>query len=353
MQAPSTRLEGQPPDMVQPSERERFLETVLASSGDCIKVLDLDANLVFMSEGGQRIMEVSDFNAIAGCPWPDFWHGSGSTAAKDAVATARAGGVGRFRGEANTFKGNPRWWDVMVTPILGVDGRPERLLSVARDITPMMQAIAQLEAFEAQTRLMSDELQHRVKNTLAIVQAIIHQTMRNSPNMVVAQEGIDHRLAAMGRAHGMLTTGGGSNSELHEVIGIALDLHDDQTARFHLEGPDVCLPAQATTALAMMLHELGTNATKYGALSVPGGQVHITWTLAPEADRDDGSQLLELVWREQGGPPVTPPERRGFGSKLIERALASALQGKAIISFLNEGVVCNVSARVEPLSAHS
>ena len=170
--------------MIQASERERFLETVLASSGDCIKVLDLHANLVFMSEGGQRIMEVSDFNVIAGCPWSDFWHGSGNSAAKEAIATARAGGVGRFRGEAKTFKGNPRWWDVMVTPILGADGRPERLLSVSRDITPMMQSIAQLQASEAQTRLMSDELQHRVKNTLAMVQAIIRQTLRNSPNMV-------------------------------------------------------------------------------------------------------------------------------------------------------------------------
>lgn len=347
------RIEDHPRDMVQPSERERFLETVLASSGDCIKVLDLDANLIFMSEGGQRIMEVSDFNAIAGCSWPDLWHGIGNTAAKEAIASARVGGIGRFRGEANTFKGNPRWWDVVVTPILGVDGRPERLLSVSRDITLLMQAITELKASEAQTRLMSDELQHRVKNTLAVVQAIIRQTMRNSPNMAVAQESIDHRLAAMGRAHGMLTAGAGSSSELHKIIGAALDLYDDQTARFQLEGPEVYFPAQATTAFAMMLHELGTNAIKYGALSVPGGRVHIIWTLTLDADRDDGSQRLELIWREQNGPPVTPPEQRGFGSKLIERALASALQGKATIQFLNEGVVCNVSARVKPLSAHS
>jgi len=353
MQVPFTQPEDRTPDVAQPSERERFLEAVLASSGDCIKVLDLNANLIFMSEGGQRVMEVSDFNAIAGCPWPDFWHGMGNTAAKNAIAAARAGGIGRFRGEANTFKGNPRWWDVMVTPIFGADGRPERLLSVSRDITAMMQTVAQLEASEAQTRLMSDELQHRVKNTLAMVQAIIRQTMRNSPSMAVAQESIDHRLAAMGRAHGMLSTGGGSSSELHEIITTALDLHDDHTARFRLEGPNVYLPAQATTALAMVLHELGVNATKYGALSVPNGRVSITWALTPKAEHDNGWHVLKLVWSEQGGPPVTPPAQRGFGSKLIERALASSLQGEAVISFLNEGVVCNVSALLEPLNSPS
>lgn len=114
-----------------PSERERFLEAVLASSADCIKVLDLDAKLVAMNETGQRVMEISDFNALQGCWWPDFWNGAGNAVAKAAIAKARAGGVGQFRGKADTFAGNPRWWDVMVTPILGSDGRPERLLSVS------------------------------------------------------------------------------------------------------------------------------------------------------------------------------------------------------------------------------
>ena len=130
---------------VQLAERDlgsdaEFLRSVLASSGDCIKVLDLDAKLVFMSERGQRIMEVSDFNAIRGCPWPDFWQGDGHAEAKAAVAAAKAGGVGHFQGAADTMAGTPRFWDVQVTPILGADGKPERLLSISRDITAARRA---------------------------------------------------------------------------------------------------------------------------------------------------------------------------------------------------------------------
>ncbi|MGI4793195.1 MAG: PAS domain S-box protein [Janthinobacterium lividum] len=121
------------------AERSRadaeFLRGVLASSGDCIKVLDLEGRLTFMSEGGQRVMEVSDFSAIRGCSWPDFWQGPGNADAIAALEAARAGGVGHFQGSADTMAGTTRFWDVQVTPIFGSDGRPERLLSVSRDMT--------------------------------------------------------------------------------------------------------------------------------------------------------------------------------------------------------------------------
>ncbi len=117
-----------------------FLSSLLTSSTDCIKILDLDARLLFMSEGGREVMEVDDFDAIRGCPWPDFWHGDGNAGAKAAVAAARAGRTAHFRGAADTMAGNPRHWDVRVTPILGADGCPERILSVSRDITTVWQA---------------------------------------------------------------------------------------------------------------------------------------------------------------------------------------------------------------------
>ena len=138
------------------AERQRadaeFMRSVLASSADCIKVLDLDANLTFMSEGGMRVMEVSDFNAIRGCPWPNFWTGQGNTDAIAAVEAARAGGVGHFQGGADTMAGNPRWWDVQVTPIPGADGKPEKLLSVSRDITEQKSAEGRLAASEGRWR---------------------------------------------------------------------------------------------------------------------------------------------------------------------------------------------------------
>src|ERR1700710_2646558 len=111
------------------------LRSVLAGCGDCIKILDLEGRLQFMSEGGKRVMEVEDFGKLKGCPWPDFWDGQGNTDALRAVAEAKAGGIGRFKGTANTAKGNQRYWDVQVSPILGDDGRPSHLLSISRDIT--------------------------------------------------------------------------------------------------------------------------------------------------------------------------------------------------------------------------
>ncbi len=126
-------------------QNAQFLRSVLASSGDCIKVLDLDAKLLFMSEGGQRVMEVSDFNAIKGCLWPDFWYGNGHVAALEALQVARTGGVGHFQGLAETMNGTSKWWDVQVTPILDANGKPERLLAVSRDVTEVYEARERIE----------------------------------------------------------------------------------------------------------------------------------------------------------------------------------------------------------------
>lgn len=128
------RTEAQEAQAKQAADAE-FMREVLASSNDCIKVLDLDARLEFMSDGGQKVMEVSDFNQLRGCAWPDFWEGEAKGQVLAAVAAARGGGVGRFQGPANTAAGNPRYWDVQVTPIPGPDGVPAKLLSISRDIT--------------------------------------------------------------------------------------------------------------------------------------------------------------------------------------------------------------------------
>ena len=132
--------------------------SVLAASDDCIKVLDLEGHLTFMSEGGMRVMEVADFGAIEGCPWPDFWEGEGNEKAKAAVAKALAGGTGHFTGFAKTVAGTPKWWDVRVKPILGPDGKPERLLSISRDITEQVQARDALAKSESRYRTLFESM---------------------------------------------------------------------------------------------------------------------------------------------------------------------------------------------------
>ena len=133
--------------LVVTAEREAFLSCVLGSSTDCIKVLDLDGKLTFMSEGGKRVMEISDFNAVAGCPWPDFWQDAGNAEAKAAVEAARKGEARSFIGKADTYRGTPKWWHVAVSPIAGPEGRPDRILSVSRDITELRASEEERERF--------------------------------------------------------------------------------------------------------------------------------------------------------------------------------------------------------------
>jgi PAS domain S-box-containing protein len=147
----------------QAEEKQRadaeFMRGVLAASADCIKVLDLDGRITFMSAGGQRVMEVSDFTAIEGCPWPEFWRDEGKRDALAAIAAAKAGETGQFQGAADTFAGTPRWWDVQVTPILDAEGRPERLLAVSRDITDRRSAEQQIAASEERWRGLFEGMQ--------------------------------------------------------------------------------------------------------------------------------------------------------------------------------------------------
>ncbi|MCJ2117251.1 PAS domain-containing protein [Methylobacterium sp. J-001] len=611
------------------AERQRadadFMRSVLASSADCIKVLDLDTKLTFMSEGGMKVMEVGDFNEIKGCPWPDFWQGHGNADAKAAVWAALAGGVGHFQGAADTFKGTPKWWDVQVTPILNADGRPEKILSVSRDITeqktverllavseerwrglfagmqegfhsaelirdadgravdyrflevnpafaaltglsadsagrtirelipdipqwlidtyahivetgepatfeihvpelhrtfevrarkqcdqqfaalfleiserkraearraaitelgdrlrdvgdkaeisriaaeimgrtlglshagygqvepeaetilvaqewtapglvsiaghhqfrdygsfiedlkaghdvvigdtgddprtaadaealaaistrallnlPVLEhgrfvalfyavraepvawsrddiafvrniadrtrsAVARAEA-EEQQRILNLELSHRLKNTFALVQSIASQTLRNADDLVEARDALAARLIALGKAHDILLTGSKDRAPITAIIDGALTLHQDAETRFQRSGPELPLGPSAALALGLILHELATNATKYGALSRPAGYVALDWTIQGEGTE----AMLHLAWTEHGGPPVTPPSRKGFGSRLIQRGLAG---GSVEIFYLVEGVVCTLASSLASLKA--
>jgi two-component sensor histidine kinase len=181
-------------------------------------------------------------------------------------------------------------------------------------------------------------LNHRVKNTLAVVQGMARQTFRDHATHAHL-ETFEDRLAALSRAHNLLTDSNWASARLRDVVRdqIGVERWGD---RFSMEGPIVPLSPQIAVNLALVLHELCTNATKYGALSNDKGRVAISWTLSPD------SRALRLRWAETGGPPVAVPERRGFGSRMIERALAAEPGGRVTLHYLPSGVVCELEAPV-------
>jgi PAS domain S-box-containing protein len=193
-------------------------------------------------------------------------------------------------------------------------------------------------------RLLINELNHRVKNTLATVQSIATQTLRQARSLGQAREDFEARLLALSRVHDVLTRERWEGARLSEIIGGAVaPYRNRETNRFNVNGPELRLSPRMTLALAMALQELVTNAVKYGALSTDAGQVDITWTTS---EKEDGPRLV-LTWRERGGPAVRAPARRGFGTRLIERSLADDLDGTVAIEFAITGVVCTVDAPLD------
>ena len=265
-----------------------FNELILQSSRDCIVVMDLEGHTLFVSPGGIEAMEISDVGAIIGLSWLRVWQGEDGVAARQAVADARAGGTGRFQGFCPTHKGRPRWWDVVISPLPGADGLPERLVSVGRDITEQRLA-------ENQRQDLMREMSHRMKNMLSMVQAITTQTFRQMSSIEEGRVAITGRVAALARAQDILVHSADAPSDILKIVDGALSPHQTTDLRIEIAGPKVELSAQQGLGLSLALHELATNAAKYGALSNEDGRVRIGWSLKP------GGEFL-FEWIESGGP---------------------------------------------------
>jgi two-component sensor histidine kinase len=186
-------------------------------------------------------------------------------------------------------------------------------------------------------RLLLEELHHRVKNTLATVIAITSQSLRAAENIEDGQRAIESRLMALGRAHDLLLQSNWTAASLNAVVRAATEPYNTLgVGRFVIEGTNIEVGSGAVLPLSMALNELCTNAVKYGALSGPGGHVVISSTL------DENAQRFKLIWAEKGGPPVQPPARRSFGTRLIEASLSNQLRGDARLRFEPAGVICEL-----------
>ena len=211
-----------------------------------------------------------------------------------------------------------------------------------RCFTGVMRDVTDRKRFEELQRLMINELNHRVKNTLATVQSVAGQTLRNAEDLEDARDSLTRRLLALARGHDILTRESWDGAELADIADSIVAAHGEAD-RFHLEGPPVRLAPKAALALSMALHELMTNAAKYGALSnEDGGQVRITWLRT----RMESGDRLQLTWEESDGPPVSPPTRQGFGTRLITGGLARELGGEVRLSYAPKGVICEIEAEL-------
>lgn len=220
-----------------------------------------------------------------------------------------------------------------ISPVKNARGQVIGASKIARDNTERRRA-------DEAKDLLLHEIKHRVKNTLGTVQAIAAQTFRESPRQ--ERDAFTGRLRGLSNAHDLLTQQDWNQVSMRDMIARALaPFQENRTARFSLTGQDAILSANPALLLAMAIHELATNAVKYGALSNETGTVSVTWTISNMA----GARKLSLEWRENGGPAVGTPEHKGFGTTLIERALRQE-QGRSCFEFHPEGVICRLEMKL-------
>ncbi|MCL4765995.1 MAG: PAS domain S-box protein [Hyphomicrobiaceae bacterium] len=253
---------------------------------------------------------------------------------REAVARAHdPAGDGLFEHDYRVIRksGEVRWISVKARTFFegkGPERRAVRTIGAALDVTDR-------RTWEDRQRLLMSELNHRVRNTLSVVQAIAAQTLRNTKDPRTFVADFNGRIQAMANAHKLLNETTWQGANLTRLIREQSAANCD-AGQISSEGPEVWLPPQVALNLGLVLHELATNARKYGALSVPGGLVEVTWEVL---ERDD-KHVLRLTWRESGGPPVRPPEVRGFGTGLIERSVGNTVEGATRLRFDPEGLSC-------------
>jgi PAS domain S-box-containing protein len=257
------------------------------------------------------------------------------------VRRVLAGEISTYSLEKRYLKkqGGAVWVNLTVTIVRDREGRPDYFVSIIEDIGARKGAEAAQKRQQAQLRLLLNELNHRVKNTLATVQSIAAQTLRAESDPAAAYAKFEARLLSLSQVHEVLTREHWHGAALREVAERALrPFTAVSSGQIGIEGPDVWLPPAAVLTVALVLHELATNAAKYGALTVDQGRVDFRWSFQPEDRR------LRLTWTEAGGPPVSPPRRQGFGSRLIERSFRGDLRGTVATRYERRGVTCDMEA---------
>ncbi|WP_246191491.1 PAS domain-containing sensor histidine kinase [Aureimonas leprariae] len=299
--------------------------------------LDLSTGFVILDERARAAFGVLDGRLVTqgeklGAVHPD------DRAAFDAVFRAAAAG-GTFDLQFRTVgvdDAKVRW--------VALKGR---VIGGARFIGAVLDVTERVEADERRA-VLNAELAHRLKNNLALVQSIATQTLRSAPDMATARTALTERIGALAKAHDILVVGRRDAGDLRAIVASAVALHDEG-GRVRLEGPAVLVGPKAALTLSLIVHELSTNAVKYGSLSVEAGHVEVDWSIAD--DLATRRPTLTFEWREVGGPPVTPPTKTSFGMRLIGIGVSGAAEGTSEITYAPEGLRCRIVASLTELQA--
>jgi len=329
------RLTGAVNVLVDITQRHRaevesaHLAAVVASSSDAIVSKTLKGIVMSWNAGAEKIFGYKA-EEIVGQPIltiiPPELH---QQEAEILARLERGERIEHFETERITKDGRRLNVSLTVSPVLDKRGNIIGASKVARDITDRKRA-------EKLQRLLVSELNHRVKNTLATVQSLANQTVRLARSPAEFATSFSGRVQALAHAHDLLTRNSWQGADIMMLVRDQLLLNDTEDPRISFSGPSVTLEAAPALHLALVLHELGTNARKYGSLSVPKGRLSISWTV--RSGKDSG---FLLKWQERGGPAVDVPQRRGFGTTLIGKSLASH-GGEVSIRYEAKGVTCEI-----------
>ncbi|WP_050733249.1 PAS domain S-box protein [Methylobacterium sp. ARG-1] len=339
------------------TEQKRARQALLASEASLRAVLDTVPVGILFAEapsgrivGGNRRLEEIFRHPVLPSPdaesygeWVAF-HDDGRPVAASEYPLSRIIREGseqaELRCEYQRGDGSRIWIEIVGVPMRDEAGTMVGAVVAVADIDVRRRA-------EERQELLNQELSHRMKNLLAMVQAIAASTLRGATDMDAAREVLGSRLVALGKAHDVLLGGAAESASLAAVVREGVGVQESAGRRVAFEGPDVEIGGKAALSLALTLHELTTNAVKYGALSVPDGEVAVTASLVGAED----APRLRIAWTERGGPPVVPPSRKGFGSRLIERGLTAQVNADLSLDYRPEGVVCVVEASLADFQA--
>ncbi|MGO9544176.1 MAG: PAS domain S-box protein [Rhodomicrobium sp.] len=315
---------------------EEFSRTVLESSADCIKVTDPGGRIEFMNGPGRRLMEIDDYESVKGRLWAETWPEKARPLVQAAIGDALDGRIGHFSALCPTEKGTPKWWDVLVAPVKDRGDHIRNLVSTARDIT-------ERKAAEQRMNLLMNEVNHRARNLLAVVQAVARRTA-GEENPKLFAKSLGERIKALAASHGLIVDSEWKGVDVGKLVTIQLSPFKDLIgSRIILKGPPALLKPPAAQALGMALHELTTNASKYGALSCSTGSVNVEWDIATHG----GASIFKIRWSEHGGPPPKEPEHHGFGQKVMVQVAEDALEAVVTLKYPSSGLVWELAAPAE------